>query len=374
MPFPPDFIGGTQLYCKQLSLNLANRKRVENVILTSDLLKQHIKNKVLQDHVEIVYKRCFFYLWNKNPIVNILHFLKKHKKDFDIVHVHGYYFFTTLEAVLLKLLYKFPLVLHVHGGIQTYKNHDCSKYENLQLFFKKNIFDPTLGKLPFKKADKIISVNQKDLDFIRQKYNLNSKDTHFIPNGVDLDKFKPNPKKERKYITLIATRLSYIKGIDIFIKIVNELYKKNQDLKFLVIGNGNLKNMILNLQNKIPIKYYPDYPHDKIQNVYNKSKMLLITSRFEGTPNVLYESFASETPVISTNVGGISGVISHNKNGYLFDINNYKESVKYILDLVNDDEKIASFGKNGRELMQKDYSWDVITDKIYNIYKELYYK
>ena len=50
---------------------------------------------------------------------------------------------------------------------------------------------------------------------------------------------------------------------------------------------------------------------------------------------LILESLACQTPVISTNIGGISEVISHKKNGFLFRINNYKSIIDKILELVN---------------------------------------
>ena len=101
------------------------------------------------------------------------------------------------------------------------------------------------------------------------------------------------------------------------------------------------------------------------------SKLLLITSRTEGVPNPLYESMACETPVISSNVGGISNIISPNINGYLFDINNYRNSIELILKLIDDDHKLEFLGKNARNLIEKKFSWEITTEKIFNIYKEL---
>jgi len=45
-------------------------------------------------------------------------------------------------------------------------------------------------------------------------------------------------------------------------------------------------------------------------DIYNHSKVILITSRFEGVPTILLESLACETPVIASNVGGISEILS----------------------------------------------------------------
>jgi len=374
VPFPPEYIGGLPFYCKNLSLQLVKRKKVECDILTSDLLKKNNQTKWLDDSVRVIYKKCHLFLVGKNPVVNIIPFLRKHYKDYDIIHAHGYYFFSTLQCVLMKKLYNFPFILHIHGGIQTSYNTvpvTSNIFENYQLLFKEKIFDRLIGRIPIKSANKIISVAQKDLSIIRDRYKVDVRNSFYIPNGVDIEKFKKTNNFERKYITLLATRLSYIKGVDIFLKIAKELYKKNKNLKFLIIGNGYLKKLVIKAKKNLPIEFYTHYPYENIQDIYNMSKIILITSRFEGVPNVLYESLACETPVISSNVGGISGVINTDENGYLFNIYNYEEAVNIILNLIDDEFKMQKLGINGRRLIEREFSWEIITNRIYDVYKKL---
>lgn len=369
--FPPEYIGGLPLYCKNISLNLAERKNVDCDILTSDILKTRKKIDYLNPKVRVIYKKCFSFIGNKNPLVNFIPFIQKHYKDYDIIHAHGYYFFSTLQCAFLKRLLKFPFILHIHGGIQTPYSPTSDIYQNIQLIFKESIFDRYIGKVSFRSADTLISVAKKDLEIVQNLYKINSKSNYHIPNGVDINKFKNNNQFERKYITLIATRLTYIKGADIYIKIIKELYKHNKNLKFLIIGEGPLKNLVLQAKQNLPVEFYPSYAYEKIQDIYNMSKLLLITSRTEGVPNTIYESFACETPVIASNVGGISGVINSDENGYLFNIKNYKKAVNLILNLVDDEPKIKRLGRNGRKLIEREFSWEIITNKIYDVYKKL---
>lgn len=339
VPLPPEFIGGLVFYYKNISINLSKRKNVECDIIAPNLFNTKNKFKQLDSNVKVIYKKCYLYLAGKNPVANIFTFLKKNYNKYDIIHAHGYYFFTTLQCALFKKIRDFPFVLHLTGGIQTPYNPVSNSSENLQLMFKELLFDRIIGKQPIKSADAIISVSYRDLEVVKECYNLSSKINSHIPNGVDIVRYKRDEKIERKYITLLATRLSYIKGIDIFLDIAKQLYKKDESLQFLIVGEGSLKDMVQEAQKKIPIKYIPSYPYQKMQEIYNSSKILLITSRTEGVPNIIYEGFACETPIISSNVGGISSVITHNKNGLLFDINKYNQAVDLVFDLINDEER-----------------------------------
>lgn len=82
------------------------------------------------------------------------------------------------------------------------------------------------------------------MKIIKELYNLESKLTAHISNDVDIFRYKGNNKIKRRYITLLTTRLSYIKGVDIFLEIAKKLYDKDNSLEFLIVGEGPLKRMV----------------------------------------------------------------------------------------------------------------------------------
>ncbi|MBA7681330.1 Alpha-maltose-1-phosphate synthase [subsurface metagenome] len=170
------------------------------------------------------------------------------------------------------------------------------------------------------------------------------------------------------FVTFIG-RLSHIKGFDIYMNVIKELHKYDKDLNFLIIGKGPLKKLIKPAQKILPILHSDFYPYEKMVDIYNHSKVVLITSRFEGVPTILLESLACETPVIASNVGGITEVLRNDENGLLIKDFNAKSAISQIIDVLHDQDKLSTFGRNGRNLVLKNFSWDVITDKIEMVYK-----
>ena len=67
-------------------------------------------------------------------------------------------------------------------------------------------------------------------------------------------------------------------------------------------------------------------------------------------------------------------MIDSNKNGILFNNNNnnHDKKIKNILALVNDENKLKQFGKNGRKLIEKKYSWKIVVNKIVKVYKDTF--
>jgi glycosyltransferase involved in cell wall biosynthesis len=370
-PYPPEHLGGSELFARNLAINLAQKDDINCDILTSDIFHKGINSEILKNSVNVFYKSCYFNLWGKNPVVNIIDFLLKYQKKYDIIHAHSYIFFTSHQCALIKKFKNFRFILNIHGGVDTPHFKNMSLLEKTQLFFKNHFFDNILGKFTIKQANALISVSNKDLKLIRSRFKLShSKKTYFVPNGIDINKYQREKAKQRKFITFIG-RLSYIKGIDIFIEIIKDLYKKDKNLNFLIVGDGPLRNLVENAKKKLPIKHYESYPYTKISDIYNISKILLLTSRFEGLPTTILESLSCETPVIASDVGGVSEVISNGINGYLFDLSAKEKIYKVILDLVHNETYLKKLGENGRKIIEKSYSWNIISNKIERIYRDL---
>ena len=110
--------------------------------------------------------------------------------------------------------------------------------------------------------------------------------------------------------------------------------RRVKNVKLILIGYGpELKNIIrfaknLKINKNIIVinKTYNPYSYMK------KSKLLILTSVYEGFPNVLVESLTIGTPVISTNANaGASEILLNGKGGDLIRIGDYKNLAKKII-------------------------------------------
>ena len=369
-PYPPEHLGGSEIFCKNLAINLKKYHNIDSEILTSDIFNHQVKKRIIEENVPVFYKKCYKNLWGKNPITLIYDFIKKNYRKYDIIHAHSYIFFTSLQCALVRKLKRFNLMLHIHGGVQTPSWLHSNFQEYLQLLVKENLFDKIIGNFILKNSDVIVSVSQKDLNVINNRYSISKDISYCIPNAVDINKFQPDFNLKRKYITFIG-RLSYIKGFDIFLEIISKLNELDTNLEFLIIGDGPLRPLLDKVITNIPITYYRSYPYEKMQEIYNVSKALMITSRFEGVPTTILESLACETPVITSNVGGITEVIKNEYNGIVIDPSNFYQISEEILNKIHQESYLAKMGKNGRKVIEKNHSWQVVTNQISKIYEKI---
>jgi len=123
---------------------------------------------------------------------------------------------------------------------------------------------------------------------------------------------------------------------------MRELNFLNINFKLLIIGRGiNLHKMHLyifnnNLKKKIKILNFKENPYPYLK----KADLLVLTSKFEGLPNVLLESLALQKFVISTDCPtGPNEILLGGKGGLLFEIGNYKELSEKIIFYVKNKKK-----------------------------------
>ena len=143
-------------------------------------------------------------------------------------------------------------------------------------------------------------------DELRKKYGFNNDD--YIIGSF---------QRDTEGFDLRSPKL--VKGPDIFIKLVNQVYKENKNLKVLLTGKRR-QYVISELEYlKIPFAYYEMTNFNMMNELYNLLDLYLITSRVEGGPQALVECGQTKTPIISTRVG-LSEQILHPQS--LYDFNN----------------------------------------------------
>ena len=118
-------------------------------------------------------------------------------------------------------------------------------------------------------------------------------------------------------------RLTFQKNPERLMEICLQLIDKKHDAKIAIIGTGELSSYVENFisQNGVSdnIKYY-GFLSNPLPFI-KQSNVLILTSRYEGTPIVALEALSLGTPVISTKVDGLIDVIQSGYNGFLCDNN-----------------------------------------------------
>jgi len=213
-----------------------------------------------------------------------------------------------------------------------------------------------------------------------------------IPLGVDLNLFKPVSEKQKQQIKkklgLPLNKIvigsfqkdgvgwgeglepKLIKGPDIFVKAVEEL-SISYPIFVLLVGpaRGYVKS---NLEKRnIPYKsigYIRNFR--EMGKYYKVLDLYLITSRIEGGPKQILETWASGIPVVSTKVGMVPDIARNGDNILLADVENINQLVDKTKNIIKNEELRKKIITSGLKTVQ-DYSWEKIAKRYF---REIYSK
>jgi glycosyltransferase involved in cell wall biosynthesis len=90
------------------------------------------------------------------------------------------------------------------------------------------------------------------------------------------------------------------------------------------------------------ISFAGPFSRNKVGEVLSEIDVLVVPSRwYENAPVVIYEAFAAETPVVATDLGGMSEVVEHEKNGLLFELENVEDLARQLRRLSEEPQLLA---------------------------------
>jgi len=257
--------------------------------------------------------------------------------------------------------------------------------------------------VPQDKKNKNIIEAQKYLEVIHTSCNITKnnlvnfgvdpKKIVVIPLGVDLSLFSPVSFKEKqkikKQLGIPSDRIvigsfqkdgvgwgeglepKLIKGPDIFVKVVEKLAKE-YPIFVLLVGpaRGYVKKEIE--KRNIPYKHVGYLENlKKVAFYYQVLDLYLITSRIEGGPKQILESWASGIPVVSTKVGMIPDIAKDGEDILLAEVENVTQLVENCQKIIEDCQLRERLSRNELEKV-KDFSWEKIAQRYYQeIYSKL---
>jgi 1,2-diacylglycerol 3-alpha-glucosyltransferase len=203
-----------------------------------------------------------------------------------------------------------------------------------------------------------------------------------IPNGVNINKFKPikndNLKeklglRKNDQIVLCVARLAKEKSIDFLIKTFAKFSKTNPNVYFVIAGDGperkNLQKLIdrVDVNHKIILLGF--VPYNDIPKVYNGADVFIFASQTETEGMIVPEAMSSGLPVLAVKDRVFEQFIESGKDGFLVE-KNEEEFNSNLKMLINDKKLRATIGKNAR-IKAEQFSLDEIAKKFENLYKQL---
>jgi len=176
------------------------------------------------------------------------------------------------------------------------------------------------------------------------------------PNGVDLHRFKPLPEINLKK----KFRFSDNKKTILF------LANPTRESKNFSLAEHAF-SLIHSVKTELKVCY--GVPMEDIPNILNAADVVLLTSRWEGSPNVIKESMACNCPIVATNVGDIAWLFG-NAPGHFLTSFSPADVADKIHEALKFSEDVGS--TTGRErLLELGLDSETIAKRINGIYEEV---
>ena len=165
-------------------------------------------------------------------------------------------------------------------------------------------------------------------------------DKIFISHNVfDFDDFKSR-ECAKKYDLIYVGLIEHYKRIDQLINVVDKLVKEYdlKEIKLVIVGEGSLKKVLrhksecLGLSNNIV--FLPAGDISYLCNLYNQSRIFVMTSEGEGLPMAMIEAMSCGLPVVIFDDADIPDVVHHGENGLLIkpgDLDGFVKAINLLL-------------------------------------------
>ena len=302
--------------------------------------------------------------------------------QYDIIYARDFH--AVIIALFPRLIFRKKLVFEVNGiANEERRLRKDSLFNHILVFFIKRA-----EKLATRYSEKLISVAPKIKLYLTQNFNCPSGKIKVISNGVNTEIFRPihdSPFlvqwKNRLGIKSKDTIIAYVgnlapwQGIDDLIEIAFRLLSKNKDLKFLIIGEGPLKPLllkkVLNSGYEGDIVFTGMLNHEEIPFIINLADICVAPLRvMTGSPIKVFEYMACGKPVVTSRIEGLEFIEAEGVGRLTApeDIIGLEEALN---ELIEEPRKRADMGQKGMQIARERFSWESRVAEIEELLKKM---
>ncbi|MGD0177129.1 MAG: glycosyltransferase family 4 protein [Candidatus Bathyarchaeia archaeon] len=283
----------------------------------------------------------------------------------DIVHFVSLPDVAVLGIVLARKLRHFRFVYDRRAAFSVIVEH----YHKRLGFLARAV-----ENLAFNNADAILVVVpafERELAAFKRKLL-------FVPNGVSLAEFRPRKVRKRGALTvLVVAALTYVEGIDVFIKAARLVRDSEPHARFVVVGDGESARELqrLNVALQRPVQFAGWVPFERVPLEINGADICVscvLPTIFTdyAYPVKLFEYLACRKPVIVSNIRGHTELVRDEKDGLVYDANSPPDLSRKIIRLIKNRNLRRSLAANGYNLAKR-YSWETCSAALIRGYERI---
>ena len=310
----------------------------------------------------------------------------------DVVHCHTWY--AHFGGILAKLLYGVPLVITVHSlePLRPWKREQIGRGYELSSWIEKTALEM---------ADAVVAVSRSTREDILRLFNVDEKKTHFIPNGIDTDEYKPVDRPDvlarfgidraHPYVLFVG-RMTRQKGLLYLLRAMDYIDADVQVV--LCAGESDTPELQTELEAMVGelklcrqgIIWIPEMlDRQTTIALYSHASVFCCPSIYEPFGIINLEAMACGTPVVGSAIGGIPEVVIDGETGFIVDVplsptpphdpvdpDGFARGLADGINRLAGDSALSrSMGAAGRQRVVEFFSWRSIAKQTLDLYNTL---
>ncbi|MBE2199750.1 MAG: glycosyltransferase family 4 protein [Anaerolinea sp.] len=213
---------------------------------------------------------------------------------------------------------------------------------------------------------------------------------HMIPNSVDTDRFFPVDTQQKmvlrqklsllpdgKFVIYTGRLVSY-KGLPLLLKVWNDLRRKHEQAYLLLVGTGGLDihNCEAELKayvqtNKLTERVFFTGSVQNVEEYVQASDIFVLPTEDDAFPSSLVEGMACGLTAVTTPVGAIKTIITHQQNGIMVRPGDFRQLYDALDLLLTDDALAARLGQAGWQTVQNCYAAEIVNQQYIRLFHQV---
>ncbi len=280
------------------------------------------------------------------------------RRSIRIVHIHtaaGITFIRVFFYWVMAKLFGKKTVMHIHAG--SFKNYYLAH--------------PRFVSFVLKRCTRVVALSQEWADFFAGDVGLDN--VQIISNVIAPPELNLNRDHDKLHILFLG-HLVETKGIFDLLDVAAEHASELRDkIELHVCGAKNeekVKDVIAAGKMSDFVKFEGWVKGQKKTDLLNLCDVFILPSYIEGLPLSILESMSYKMAILSTNIGGIPGIVHHGHNGYLFTPGDKAAMLAYILDYADHRSRVVQHGEASASAVSA-FLPDAVSESLVAMYSDI---
>lgn len=283
------------------------------------------------------------------------------KEEFDVIHAHDWLCYPA--GIAAKKSSGKPLVVHMHA----------TEFDRSGEHVNQQVYD--IEREGMEAADRVITVSNLTRNIVIERYGINPDKVLTVYNAVDqngnsdLSEIKKNVKE--KVVTFLG-RITYQKGPEYFIEAAHKVLKKDQNVRFVMGGSGDMLNRMIQRVAKLKIAdkfHFTGFlKGDDVNKMFAMSDVFVMPSISEPFGIVPLEAMRTNVPVVISKQSGVAEILDHAQKIDFWDVDAMADSIYGLCHYNALSEMFKKYGKEEVENLK----WENAALRVKEVYEQVF--